>query len=436
MIGNNEIKVFNEEKARYLVNYLLEKDVRTYSKLLPEIQSLNSEDFHKLFNGEEYNYNVINKKEFKQLANKFDNFSIILDSYYEEDQYYPYIQDLWINNICIEDLGVDDYIITLKKYNIKYDEWPQDLKCKFKFILNNTEGTRIYELKQKFKTQYNSYYKLVENLMKLKQQFEYNPEDKGMTGTITKTAQNIALSILPFIGGELFDKYLNNIHINSQKNLILSQIEDHIKFIDIDNLISDKKRCCQAKDLFNKLLEKIASDGCEKNYCLNMDSNWVEDSGRSLKFLGEVDVKTKNGEIFCEDLDLIHQLDYILQDEFCSVAVLAASVINLGWSIYNLNIINKEIKKLEEYDNEFERIQNNFDSHKKKLEYLPDRVMDAINYINEITEDIKKDYADLNKHINDIRESINRAKSMQIKSIAGMAISFGLGLLNIGGGLL
>ena len=435
----NEINVFNEEKARSLVNYLLEKDVRTYSKLLPEIQSLNSEEFHKLFNGEEYNYNVINKKEFKQLANKFNNFFMILDCYYEEDQYYPYIQDLWINNICIEDLGEDDYITTLKKYTIKYDEWPQDLKLKFKYLMKNTEGTRIYELKQKFETQYSSYYKLVQNLMQLKQKFEYSPEDKGSTGFISTTAKALVFPILNLILQKAGNAFLNNIqgiHIESQKNMLLSQIEDNIRFNDFEEVIGDKMRSCQAKDLYNKLLEKIASDGCEKNYYLDTNGRWFEDNGRSRVCLGEVDVKTKNGELIFEDPDLIDQLRIILQNEYCSVAILAASVINLGWSIYNFNIINKEIKKLDELDNEFERIQNNFNDHKKKLENLPDRIMDAINYINEITEDIKKDYTDLNNHINDIRERINKAKSKKLQSIAGMAISFGLGLLNIGGGIL
>ena len=74
---------FNEEKARSYVNYLLENDVKTYNKLIPEIQSLNAEEFEKLFKGEEYNYNVTNKKEFKQLANKFDNF-FKLNEYYEK----------------------------------------------------------------------------------------------------------------------------------------------------------------------------------------------------------------------------------------------------------------------------------------------------------------------------------------------------------------
>lgn len=168
MIEGNKKNIFNEEKARLYVNYLLENDVKTYKKLIPEIQSLNSEEFHKLFNGEDYDYNVTNKKEFKQLANKFDNFFKLKD-YYEEDKYYPYIRDLWLKNICLEDLCKNDYIDILKKFDIKYEEWPYDFKEEFGKLLLSTEKTRIYDLKNKFKSQYNSYDLLIQNLRNLKQ---------------------------------------------------------------------------------------------------------------------------------------------------------------------------------------------------------------------------------------------------------------------------
>ena len=109
-----ENKFLNEAKAKRLVKYLLEKDVKSYKKLIPEIESLNSEEFKKLFEGEEYNYSVINKKDFKDLSHKFKNFHKILDQYYEEEKYYLYIQDLWLNNILIEDLDVNNYINELK----------------------------------------------------------------------------------------------------------------------------------------------------------------------------------------------------------------------------------------------------------------------------------------------------------------------------------
>ena len=222
---------FNEEKARSYVNYLLENDVKTYNKLIPEIQSLNSDEFQKLFKGEEYNYNVINKKEFKQLANKFDNF-FKLNEYYEEDKYHKYIRDLWLKNICLEDLGKNDYTNKLKKFGIKYEEWPNDFKENFIQLLLSTEQTRIYDLKNKFKSQYNSYYQLIQNLNSLKQKFEDKPDNKGFSEVTDKITNTIIYPIFKTLVTIGFGLYANNIvneaSIIKGQNSILSNIVDEI----------------------------------------------------------------------------------------------------------------------------------------------------------------------------------------------------------------
>jgi ribosomal protein S15P/S13E len=49
MTEGNNFNFFNEEKARRLVKYLLEKDIKSYKKLIPEIESLNSEKLKNYF---------------------------------------------------------------------------------------------------------------------------------------------------------------------------------------------------------------------------------------------------------------------------------------------------------------------------------------------------------------------------------------------------
>ena len=51
MSDNNDEILYNESKARELVYFLLKNDINTYKKLIPEIKSLNSEAFEKLFQG-------------------------------------------------------------------------------------------------------------------------------------------------------------------------------------------------------------------------------------------------------------------------------------------------------------------------------------------------------------------------------------------------
>lgn len=106
MNGIEEENGFNESKARNLVYYLLENDINTFKKLIPEIKNMDSKSFHQLFMGnfnntENVNYN---KKIFEKLSDKFDNFCIILDSWYLDNKYRSYIKELWINYISIENL--------------------------------------------------------------------------------------------------------------------------------------------------------------------------------------------------------------------------------------------------------------------------------------------------------------------------------------------
>ena len=113
MNGIEDENEFNELKARNLVYYLLENDINTFKKLIPEIRNMDSKSFQNLFmgnpfksteNGNGYNYIVNNKKLFEKLIDKFDNFFIILDSWYLDNKYYSYIKELWINYISIENL--------------------------------------------------------------------------------------------------------------------------------------------------------------------------------------------------------------------------------------------------------------------------------------------------------------------------------------------
>ena len=152
--GENVI-IFNEEKARDLVYYLLENDSDFFKKLIPEIRAMDSESFENLFRGTPFKeknnedgneYKVHDKKQFENLLAKFDNFSIILDEWYLDKRYYEYIKDLWINNINIENLrkenenGIDSL---LNSFNIDYKNWPDNVKDDFKKKIRKNKNQRI-----------------------------------------------------------------------------------------------------------------------------------------------------------------------------------------------------------------------------------------------------------------------------------------------------
>lgn len=436
---NNIINVFNEEKARFLVRYLLENDIISYKKLIPEIESLNSNDFYNLFKGINYNYDVLYKDDFENLAMKFNNFAKILEPYYEDPKYYSALQDLWINNVCIEDLRQyadkgDSFTNKIKLLTDKFEEWPDDFKRNFYKLVRGTTNTKIYELKEVFKNKYYSYYELTKELLNLKHKFEYKQEDKN----VSKAADNLVDSILVNISIGLFltDQYSDYVFNKAQaakglllKNELLSDIKE--------SLFGDKT--VSYTHIFNELKKLMENDMGEKRYILEIKSTTFKwhlfdeypGASNSKMLPIEPQAYSKDGDLD-NTLNLKDKIDSLLKDDFGSWAILALSFINLAWSICNFREINKEFENLNIYELELEEIRKKFYTHKQKLKDLPGTLNEAIFYIKKILQDIRNDQKRLYKLINNISKSIKKQESMQYKSKIGMVISGILGSLSIG----
>ena len=148
-------------------------------------------------------------------------------------------------------------------------------------------------------------------------------------------------------------------------------------------------------------------------------------------------MNTKNGEIIYDNanLNLKELFETIMKDEVCSLAILALSAINVGYSISNFNEICKEYENLVEIDKDFDDIKKSFISHKKLFEKLPDGITDANDYIKNIIKYIEDDYSHLNAHINNIKQNMKKAEDIKTKSQIGMGISVLLGLISLGGSI-
>ena len=196
--------------------------------------------------------------------------------------------------------------------------------------------------------------------------------------------------------------------------------------------------------MFNKLKSMICED-TNKTYALNLDledinkCKWYESLPKSNGTLNlDYEVVSKNGKMlhYNSNLNLKELFQTILKDNVCSLAILAASTINVGYSIHNFNQIWEQYKNLPQIDDEFADIQEKFNSHKKLLEKLPDRITDAVDYINGIIKYIQDDYTHLNNHIKKIRKEKQKAQDIKLKSQIGMVASIGLGLLSFGGSII
>lgn len=190
--------IFNESKARELIYILLKNDIIIYKKLIPEIKKLNSEAFENMFKGvpfkkndandEGYYYPVKNKKEFEKLLNKIDNFAIILEQWYQDENYYEYLKELWIKYISIEELrNKNEKKIEeiLESNSIHYRDWPQNIKEELKSLIQSTENTRIFEMKDILNDQFAQINNILEDLINFKNQIK----DQGKEGKIMKQMQ-------------------------------------------------------------------------------------------------------------------------------------------------------------------------------------------------------------------------------------------------------
>ena len=230
----NEDYSFDEIRARKVVTSLLKKDAIIYRKLIPEIEKLDSESFENLFSGEaEYKYNIKNQNFLKKLLIKFDNFIYILFSWYKEDKYYKYLEELWLKYPSIEDLRVmeteKELADRLQSYSINFNYWPTDIKESFKKCIKQTEGTKVMDLKKQLEDNYSQVSSIVAELKLLKSKFNETKEE-----LYEKNAENMALKVigtvlgvLPMVGGFFANKAIDDKKIRVVNKLVKKNVSFH-----------------------------------------------------------------------------------------------------------------------------------------------------------------------------------------------------------------
>ena len=176
---------FDEQKARDLVNILLEEDVSFYKNLIPKINSFSYQDFKNLFEGNcNHNYNTTNKTQIIRLAHKFDNFYYILENSYREKKYYQYLKELWLKYPYIEDLKYlrDDNKISSKLSSSlpNYSSWPNDIKKDLLEIIKKTQLVSI-NIINKIKDEYKEVDRVLQRLANIKKEFSAEDNDEYLT---------------------------------------------------------------------------------------------------------------------------------------------------------------------------------------------------------------------------------------------------------------
>lgn len=402
---------FNEQKARELTSILLKNDISIYRKLLPEVQKMSSEDFQSLFEGiDDQEYNVRNKKDFKKLSIKFNNFHVILEEWYQNPKYYAYLKELWTRYPCIENLRCkedDEFEKAMKSFSINYDKWPNDVKCEFKTLVNNTEDTTAYELKQVIEDKFSELNSVLEELIVFKKAIKEQEENL----VYEKNSQSLIFNIIGTIALPLA-------YMFGQKNIAAKEAKVANKII-YNKCFNKKEADFITKD-FIKIIEKKKCTG----YYNYIDKN---------EKLHKLNLKCKNGKL--NNLKLGQKAKAFFKSKVVCGLHAALSFLNLGWSIYELTQTYKGFQEVKNYKKRLEEIVGLFNIHKKEIGILPEDFSEAAIRIRNVLAKIRKDQQDLRNLINDIRMSIQFQESQKNKAIAGLVGSIGLGIFGVVGGI-
>lgn len=362
--------IFNEEKAREAANYLLKNDIKIYRQFIPLIDELDSESFENLFNGNNnFKYKIKMHHHFKMLIAKFDNFKCLIQEWYEEENNYKYLKELWLKNISLESLiNMKDIEIesNLENKDIYISQWPPEIKELFLQNVRQTTNTIYNKIKKFFKSIPEQIKKLLEIINSLSTELE----KKGI-GDIAKNLLNYGISI----------------------TLLLSNCPQIKAY----------------KDICKDFITNIPSKTCFKD---------------GIKFI-------KNNLGKYKDI-----LKSIYDKKSTKVLYVIVSLYNLGSSIYDIYSINKLMKKIKDndYGKQLERIEKNFNEHRKQIHEDLDNcdfkqydiiLKDGIEKIERDENDLKQIMREIDNYIREV----DAKKKAQVSSIIGGIAQVGIGII-------
>lgn len=142
------------QEDRQLIIRLLQEDIMAYQYFIRDIRRMSEKELENFLEGNKnYSYNISRKNIFNSLLAKMENYKLIF-FWGHNNEYYPYLKELWKNYICIEDLKQirnDDEKLRsfLESNNIHYSNWP---KNDFKNCLDQTENTIVYSCKKMYQS--------------------------------------------------------------------------------------------------------------------------------------------------------------------------------------------------------------------------------------------------------------------------------------------
>lgn len=415
-------------QKRKLAEYLLDRDINMLKKYLPKLRKLNNDDFRKLFEGDAKYFKDKNEKELMQLAQKFEDNKDLLDNFLYDEQYYPFISEIWRQNILQilkEKNNPNERDEILRKYKINTKAWDVNFQVQFNGIIN------IYPIKilgermgNYLRADYGKFDELIKTSQKCKNTVE--KKDKSYCNKVLR--ENLGISISKVIN-TFIPKFL------SQKDTILKDIKNKEERKVIQSLIDSGLSEENTKKLRKKIEEIYAenskgeitelfeiSEEFEKIKQISEDFNNEHDfefsiEGESINIGEKFDLK---GAANFDD-----KAEAIFNNEAIKDVVLGLSLANVTYSVMHLsNTLMNYNYFSDEFENRLKEIRTKFERHQNEMEIISEDIDEAIEQILGYGKKFQQDLdevEELIKDINDAMRGIKTERNFSFLNLVGSA---------------
>ncbi len=404
---------FNEKSARKVINFLLKEDIDDFSRWLPEIENFNSEQIENLLKGEiEYIYPIKNKNIFAKLVMKFDNYEKLTSKWYQKEENYKYLKELWLQYICIEDIRElikndenDEKLINfLKKKKINYSQWPKEVKDEFKVCVNRTIGSCIHEeeIKKALNEEHSNFSKVQKIMDETYESFKNGFKDIGKQAqkrfeqNCSSIMKSVLFSLFGLIAFKIASTASGRINYKLLKKSLVKQILNYIPNKEHAKLIAKE---IIAKN-FGPEICTIKWEAGDFNFCDDDDVDGCTNIGGLKKHILSLDLTEKKNEV----LSLGQRISTISKNNIICGLVAFSSLLNLGYSVIEFTQISNIIKTIagKEYEKKLNKIKESFEQHIKELDLGGDcnYFLSKINYVKGNIESDKQNLINLIIEIN------------------------------------
>ena len=393
---------FDIIKARNLVKILFEED-NLYRTAWNYVKLFNDEQFQNLFIGNcEYkNYpyhNITNKRQFKFLLMKFEDFDSLLYEWYKDESKYDNLIKIWKSNLCIYKLSKSSEEELEKQLRNMGITDLDNFEVELRTVIDNSIESKSSDIRNYLKEKYDDFYSVIEVIEGYKKDFQQSniKDKKAIITNLDNISLKLAEKTLPLTKDFIEEKYpmlnmLSKLQLKSNSN-------NKLKTLILNEINSDKNQKSKIMVGFETVQNLV--DKFQKN----------------------------GGGIIMNEIPGVS-----------GIVSVATSFLNLATNIktYNDNKVQFD-EKTKIFGSIINEIDNDFEEHTKEIGLLdldnddPEFLLKKIVDIGKKISQDKKNVSEVIKCLEDENYILNAKKKAGIQSAIKNGVSLGKNVVNLG----